>query len=73
MRTLQIFNFGRELDGARAIRIRYNKEWEEYNVELIRIDSNGKTFIRDEETYLTDDKEDAQDTAQFIFNRMLEA
>ena len=71
IRTMQVFNFGRDVKGARAIRIR--KDLDEYVVELIRVSEDGERFIDDDESYLADELEDAQDTAQRMYNFMLEA
>lgn len=72
MRTIQIFNFGRDVEGARAIRIKYDAEFAEYSVEFVRVDVNGRKFVDEDETYYTDDRQDARDTAQVMFDTLME-
>jgi hypothetical protein len=72
MRTIQTYNFGRDVAGVRAIRIKFNREYGEYSVELVRIDSSGRKFVNEDETYHTDDRADARDTAQLMFDSLME-
>jgi hypothetical protein len=72
MRTIQTFNFGRDVAGARALRIKYDREFAEYSVELVRIDDSGSKFVDEGETYYTDDRDDARQTAQVMFDSLME-
>jgi hypothetical protein len=72
MRTIQTYNFGRDVAGARALRIKFNREFAEYSVELVRVDASGSKFVNEDETYYTDDRDDARDTAQAIFDSLME-
>lgn len=67
MRTIQLFSFGKDIAGYKGIRIRRDSEWNEFCVESILVDGT----VSEKDTYFTDDKEDAVDTAQFKFNQML--
>lgn len=70
MRTTQVFNFGNNETGLKAICIKFDKEFEEYLVELVHIGIDGKPFVNEEETYFTDDRDDAQATAQVMYNNV---
>jgi len=63
------FQLPQIIDGIKAIRMRFNREWGEWQVQFIQAD--GK--VDHDKTYYTDDKQDAIDTAQSIVNSFVKA
>ena len=59
MRTIKLFSFGRIIAGYKGIRIRKERDWDEFRVEFLFHDGS----ISENDTYFTDDKQDALDTA----------
>ena len=69
MKTIAIFNCPEVTNGVKAVKIKYDSEWEEFKVMFV--DVNGKRI--NDMTYFTDDKDDAFDTAQSMLDGMKEA
>ena len=64
-RTIKLMKFGRVLDGVSGIRVVKDSEWGEFQVQLLKEDGRSAYAER---TYFTDDKQDAIETAQYIWN-----
>ena len=68
MKTVKLFNFGRILNGHRAIRIKKN-DFDEFEVEMVKADG----AVSSDDTYFTDDKEDAIHTAVAMHEALLKS